>query len=200
MLAIHWSPVKNTKVILRNGIRQTKGATYCFPLTGEPYVDKFWARAFRQWRPRTAYNGFIFRVVQDDLPAAFSEWIQHHETCEKPLTSISQIQAEFESAIVSRIGERKFCFRSDGSYNHHLDAAKLGREFVAQNPQSYLEALDSDPGFLAYIFEDYELVLSRPIAPRRIMRVVTGANESGRVVARRKKEKAFFGARSDRDI
>lgn len=199
MLAVHWSPVKNTKVILRNGIRRSAGETFCFPLTGQPYVDKFWARAFRQWRPRTAYNGFIFRVVEDDLPAAFSHWLLRHDSFEKPLTSIAQIRTEFEGAIMFRIGERHFGYTIEAGVNHGHEFESTGRKLVSDNPQLYLETLDNDPSFLAYIFQDYELVLSRPIAPARIMRVMTGANESGRIVARRKKEKAFLSARVDHD-
>jgi hypothetical protein len=71
MLAVHWSPVKNTKNILHNGIHKSKGGVYCFPLTGQPSLDKWWANAFRRRRPRTAYNGFVFRIVQSDLPASF---------------------------------------------------------------------------------------------------------------------------------
>lgn len=189
MLAVHWSPVKNTKHILRNGIRKSKNGTFCFPLTGQPNVDKWWANAFRQWRPRTAYNGFVFRVTADDLPAAFSHWL--HGAEEKPLTSIAQIQAEFEGAILFRIGQRHFGYSLEADRKHGDDYKRVGRELVALNPQLYLEALDGDAEFLRYVFEDYQLVLSRSIAPRRILHVLAGGNDYGRNVARKKKENAF---------
>ena len=197
MLAVHWSPVKNTKRILRNGIHKSKNGVFCFPLTGQPNVDKWWANAFRQWRPRTSYNGFVFRVAEEDLPAAFSHWL--HSAAEKPLTSIAQIQAEFESAILFRIGQRHFGYSLEADRKHSDDYERVGKELVAQNPQLYIEALDGDPEFLRYIFEDYQLVLSRSIAPRRILRVLAGGNDYGRNIARQKRENAFKAQKREGD-
>jgi hypothetical protein len=189
MLAVHWSPVKNTTDILHNGIRKSKSGVFCFPLTGQPSVDKWWANSFRQWRPRTSYNGFVFRITEDDLPAAFSHWL--HGSDDKPLTSIAQIKAEFESAIMYRIGERHFGYSLEADVKHGDEYERVGREIVARNPQCYLEALDGDADFLGYVFEDYQIVLSRSISPRRISHIMSGGNDYGRNIARKKKEQAF---------
>ena len=125
MLAVHWSPVKNTRDILHNGIRKSKHGVFCFPLTGQPNLDKWWANALRQWRPRTAYNGFVFRVVEDDLPAAFSHWL--HGAGDKPLTSIAQIKAEFERTIMFRIGERHFGYSLEADAQHSHEYERAGR-------------------------------------------------------------------------
>ena len=197
MLAIHWSPVKNTKDILHNGIRKSKRGVFCFPLTGQPNLDKWWANAFRRWRPRTSYNGFVFRIVEDDLPAAFSHWLQGADN--KPLTSIRQIKSEFESAIMFRIGERHFGYSLEANIKHRNDYERVGREIVARNPECYLEVLNGDAQFLAYVFEDYQIVLSRSIAPSRIMHIMPSGNDYGRIIARKKKQKAFHSHQIDID-
>ena len=72
MLAIHWSPVKNTGKILKNGIRKSKNGLYCFPLTGHREIDKHWIKGFGlKYRQRVEYNGFIFRIEQQDFACVF---------------------------------------------------------------------------------------------------------------------------------
>jgi hypothetical protein len=75
MLAIHWSPVKNTKNILKNGISKSKTGLYCFPLTGDYSMDKWWVSILR--RGRKQYNGFVFKIENGDLLAVFEDWIGH---------------------------------------------------------------------------------------------------------------------------
>lgn len=75
----------------------------------------------------------------------------------------------------------------------------MSRKIVARNPKHYLEALDGDSDFLEYVFEDYQIVLSRSIASHRIMHVISGSNNCGRNIARQKKEQAFQSARSESD-
>lgn len=195
MLAIHWSPVQNTKDILHNGIRKSKRGVFCFPLTGHPNLDKWWVNTFRRWRPRTAYNGFLFRIVEDDLPAAFGHWL--HDANAKPMTSIAQIKAEFERSILFRMGERHFGYSLESNVKHGKEYESVGREIVAENRQRYMEVLDSDAQFLEYIFEDYQIVLSRSIARKRILHIMSGGNDFGRNIARLKKAKTFRNQRDD---
>ena len=170
MLAIHWSPIESTRRILRHGIRRSKQGVFCFPLTGQPAMDSWWYRALAQWREPSAYNGFIFRVTRQDLPASFGHW--GHGAEEKPLTSLAQIAAAFDSAIFFRIGERYLGYDLETSIKYGHQYEQIGREMVARQPQLYREILRDDSEFLQYIFEDYQLVLSHSIAPKRILRVV----------------------------
>lgn len=65
MLVIHWSPVNNSKHILKNGIRKNQRGVYCFPLTGHRSLDKWWMKALKRYRKDgKKYNGFIFRVEE----------------------------------------------------------------------------------------------------------------------------------------
>lgn len=75
MLVIHWSPVNNSKHILKNGIRKNQRGVYCFPLTGHRSLDKWWMKTLKRYRKDgKKYNGFIFRVEEKDLPAYFGHY------------------------------------------------------------------------------------------------------------------------------
>jgi hypothetical protein len=73
MLVVHWSPVKNTRRILKNGIRKSGRGVYCFPLTGDRSLDRYWRLLFRGGRP-LEYNGFVFRLTPDDIPVCFGHF------------------------------------------------------------------------------------------------------------------------------
>ena len=80
MLVIHWSAVKNTKKILKNGITKSKNGLYCFPLTGNKKLDHWWVTAFNQYgyrKHRVQYNGFIFKIEKEDMPACFGHAYGH---------------------------------------------------------------------------------------------------------------------------
>ena len=126
MLVVHWSPVKNTKQILRNGIRKSRRGICCFPLTGHAIVDRWWAQLFRAQRPRTQYNGFIFRLCEDDLPAKFSDWIVDVIGAAKTIDSLQKLEAEFRKTIVWQIG-------ATHSQNHDEDFEALGDQLIRQD-------------------------------------------------------------------
>src|SRR5262249_27676801 len=123
MLVIHWAPVQHTRHILRAGIRQGKRGTFCFPLTGHACVDRWWAQAFRQWRPRTQYNGFVFRLIEADMPATFGHWINGlgGRPC---FTALTELEAEYRRTVFFRLGE---AFAADP----HADFETLGAELIA---------------------------------------------------------------------
>lgn len=174
MLAVHWSPIENTRRILRHGVRRSKSGLFCFPLTGQPDVDSRWRSAFQQWYRINDYNGFVFRVTRQDLPAAFGHWA--HDADIKPLTSLAQIEAEFENTILFRIGERHFDYSIEAHVKYGHQFEQIGREIVARQPNLYREILHGDSEFLQYVFEDYQLVLSHSIAPKRIIQIVINGN------------------------
>lgn len=173
MLAVHWSPVKNTKRILRNGIRKGKQGLFCFPLTGHDMVDRWWAQAFRSWDPRTQYNGFIFRITRDDLPAKFSSWVADAMGFAQTIDSLDELDAEFRKTIIWGIGQ---------SYSTNLgydDFAEIGEKMIRQDPRLY-SRFQSDPNWMRWVFHDYQIVLSHSIDHKRIIRTVSAAQQSGR--------------------
>lgn len=172
MLAIHWSPVKNTKRILRNGIRKSKRGLFCFPLTGHHDLDRWWVQAFRRWRSRTQYNGFVFRITQDDLPARFSSWVVDAFGLAEPIESLDRLEEEYRKTILWRIGEAHSTSRDE-------DYFVLGTQIVRQDPKLHAR-LREDPDWMRWVFEDYQIILSHSIDRKRIIRTVSGTQKSGR--------------------
>jgi len=109
MLAIHWTPVNNTKSILRNGIACSKKGLYCFPLTGLASLDRWWIYFFNQCgvRQRKKYNGIIFRIQQQDLPAYFGHWIgaTNKDQFSKEITCLKMFKAKYRETVIWRLGE-----------------------------------------------------------------------------------------------
>ncbi len=56
MVAVHWTPVNNTKDILKKGITKSKNGLYCFPLTGHKFLDRWWIYFFSQCANRQKRN------------------------------------------------------------------------------------------------------------------------------------------------
>lgn len=186
MIAIHWSPVHNTSRILKNGIRKSKRGLFCFPLTGYPFVDRWWCRAFRQWRPRTHYTGFLFRITEADLPATFSHWCGG--AFDKPLTTLNALTTAYRDTVLFRIGERAQGYTPQTLLHTPVESlTAFARMLIDENPQLWTRTLTEDPQFLHYIFEDYQLVLSHSIAPQRILKVISDRYPSGSQIARHHK-------------
>jgi hypothetical protein len=186
MLVVHWTPVNNTKSILKNGIRKSKTGVYCFPLTGHKLLDKWWVNFFNQEgvRHRKKYNGIVFRITQEDLPAYFGHWVGAQE---KKITELKEFEAEYRNSILWRIGERiaraeSFEAWKDGGDNF----VPLSEAVVTANPKIIQEHMNSF-GFMGYTFEDYQIILSNSISPNRIIKVLPQGNEFGRVLKQKKK-------------
>lgn len=94
MLVVHWSPVSNTKNILKNGIAKSQNGVYCFPVTGHLSLDRWWMKALKSFkRDGKRYNGFIFRVQEQDLPAYFNHFIgaTSGDRFEKPIATLARL-------------------------------------------------------------------------------------------------------------
>jgi hypothetical protein len=189
MLAIHWSPVSNTKKILKNGITKSKNGVYCFPLTGHREIDAWWVKAFNQYkfrRHRKTYNGFIFRISQEYLPAYFGHWIgaTSKDVFDKKIVELSDLELAFRNTLVWRIGERLSNYPMP-SLDHDV-VIKLSEEELKRNPRMYSDTLN-DLDFMRYIFEDYQIVLENSIPPDKIIKIVSARNEFGKVLYKHKK-------------
>ena len=109
MLAVHWTPVSNTKTIFKNGITKSKKGLYCFPLTGLKSLDRWWIYFFNQCgaRQRKKYNGIVFRLKEEDMPAYFGDWIgaTNRDDFKKEITVLKTLGTEYRQTILWRIGE-----------------------------------------------------------------------------------------------
>ncbi len=197
MLAVHWAPVNHTKHILKNGIAKSKKGVYCFPLTGHQSLDRWWIHFFNQCkvRPRKHYNGIVFRIAQEDLPAYFGHWIgaTNRDAFTKEIPDLKQLGHQFRETILWRLGE-EIAHKDNLDAGIH-DGAKLqalymglGERALQDDPKAFTRKYN-DLDFMGYTFEDYQIVLSHPIPAKRIIKVLPQGNEFGRVLRIRKQEK-----------
>jgi hypothetical protein len=188
MLAIHWTPVNNTKSILKNGIRKSKTGLYCFPLTGHKLLDKWWINFFNQChvRARKKYNGIVFRIVQEDLPASFGHWVGKGLTHpENSITDLKKFESEYRETIIWRIGEQIAADKSLEDWKNHDQFTPLAEAALKSDPGILHDHMRSY-NFMCFTFEDYEIALSRSISADRIIKVLPQGNEFGRVLKRQK--------------
>ena len=194
MLAVHWTPVNNTKKILKNGISKSKNGLYCFPLTGHKTLDKWWVNFFNQCtaRSRKKYNGIVFRIKEEDMPAYFGHWIGATTKCnfEKEISSVKQLQLEFRDAIKWRLGEE--IARANNLDNNIYDWKEIDKLYkdlsekaIQSNPKTIIDKLN-DLDFMGYTLDDYQIVLSNSISAKRIIKILPQGNEFGRVLRKQK--------------
>ena len=185
MLAVHWTPVNNTKAILKNGIRKSKKGLFCFPLTGNKLLDKWWVNFFNQChvRARKKYNGIVFRIMQEDLPAHYGHW---GGDAVKDITDLKAFQERYRETILWRIGERVALQKSPNGWMDSDKYAELGEAAIMGDPKILGEHMNSFD-FMGFIFEDYEVALSRSISADRIIKILPQGNEFGRVLKQQKK-------------
>lgn len=197
MIAVHWSPVKNTKKILKNGISKSKNGLYCFPITGDKILDKWWVKFFNQCglRERKQYNGFLFRISESDMPAYFGHWIGATTKIkfDKEIKSTKQLGKEFRQTILRRLGEEiaqknqldKDIFDWEEREKLYL---KLATENIEREPKNLLD----DKNLLSFTLEDYQIVLSNSILSKRIMKIIPQGNEYGKILRQEKKHKNWY--------
>ena len=195
MLAVHWTPVSKTKSILKNGITKSKKGLYCFPLTGLKSLDRWWIYFFNQCgaRQRKKYNGIVFRVKQEDLPAYFGHWIgaTNRDDFKKEITNLKTLGTEFRQTVLWRLGEeiaRKSNLGSD-LYDHEKQTELFLRlaELEIQKSPKALTQKTTDIDFMTFALEDYQIVLTNSISSDRILKVLPQGDEFGRVTRLRKK-------------
>lgn len=194
MLVVHWSPVNNSKNIMNNGIRKKRNGVYCFPITGHVSLDRWWMKALKRFRrDGKRYNGFIFRVVEQDLPAYFGHYAgaTTKDRFDKPFRTLVELGMEMQHTIIWRIGERTIV-NTDEWRRNDIDYLRLGRVELEKRPDLYRETL-TDSALMEYILEDYQIVLSNSIAAKRIIRVIPPSEEFGRIIYKKKKDKYVEG-------
>ncbi len=195
MLAVHWTPVSKTKTIFKNGITKSKKGLYCFPLTGLKSLDRWWIYFFNQCgvRERKKYNGIVFRLKQDDMPAYFGHWIgaTKRDDFKKEITNLKTLGIEFRQTVLLRLGEelaRKSNFGSD-IYDHEKKTElflKLAELEIQKSPKALSEKT-ADIDFMTFALEDYQIVLTKSISSDRILKVLPQGDEFGQVIRQRKK-------------
>jgi len=195
MLAVHWTPVSKTKNILKNGLTKSKKGLYCFPLTGHKALDRWWLYFFNQCgvRQRKKYNGVVFRIKQQDLPAYFGHWIgaTNRDTFKKEITTVKQLGTEFKETIIWRLGEMIAQKANLGNdiYDHEKRNElylKLAEHEINKSPKALADKLN-DLDFMTFALEDYQVILTHSIPADRIVKLIPQGDEFGRVQRLKKK-------------
>ncbi len=195
MLAVHWTPVSKTKNILKYGITKSKKGLYCFPLTGHKALDRWWLYFFNQCRARQRkkYNGIVFRIEQQDLPAYFGNYrgATNYDVFKKEITTIKQLGLEFKRIMTWRLGEilaQKTNLGND-IFDHDKQTElylRLAEQEITKSPKALTENLN-DLNFMTYALEDYQVVLTHSIPANRIVKLIPQGDEFGRVQRLKKK-------------
>jgi hypothetical protein len=195
MLAVHWTPVSKTKTIFKNGITKSKKGLYCFPLTGIKSLDRWWIYFFNQCgvRQRKKYNGIVFRLKQEDMPAYFGHWIgaTNRDDFKKEITNLKTLGKEFRKTVLWRLGEelaRKSNLDNGISdYEKQTELYLELAELEVQKSSKILTEKTADLDFMTFALEDYQIVLTNSISADRILKVLPQGDEFGRVRRLRKK-------------
>jgi len=142
----------------------------------------------RYRRDGKRYNGFIFKVEEQDLPAYFGPFMgaTTKDKFEKPIKSLTELGQEIQNTVIWRIGER--ISWSDAVEINDIDFLELGGEENYKRPEIYKETL-KDAAFMEYILEDYQIVLTKSVDAKRIIKVIPPNEEFGRVLYNNKKQK-----------
>lgn len=195
MLAVHWTPVSKTKSVLKNGITKSKKGLFCFPLTGLKSLDRWWIYFFNQCgvRQRKKYNGLVFRLKQEDLPAYFGPGMgaTNRHDFKKEITNLKTLGIVFRQTILWRLGEelaRKSNLNSD-LYDHEKQTElflRLAQLEIQKSPKALIQKT-TDLDFMTYTLEDYQIVLTNSISSDRILKVLPQGDEFGGVIRLRKK-------------
>ena len=154
MLAIHWSPVKNTKNILKNGISKSKNGLYCYPLTGNKQIDSWWAKAFNlkgYKKHRNQYNGFVFKIVKEDLPGCFDHGYGYTawDNFKMNIKTLEELELRYRDRIINKIGEKIIKQKFINSEEFKKLSTKLYREY------SFIYTSMDDPILIENTFDDW---------------------------------------------
>jgi hypothetical protein len=191
MLAIHWTPVANTKKILRCGITKSKKGLYCFPLTGNHQVDRWWVKFFNTVRAKKKYNGIVFKISKKDLPAYFGHWIgaTTRDPFDKPILTMKELKDEYRNNILFRVGEYFLYQKGEPSaaadFAHNF--VDIAKSEIKENDK--VKRLAHDLNIKTFALEDIQIVLSSSVSADRIVKVISDGTDTGRQRRRKKLER-----------
>jgi hypothetical protein len=112
---IHWAKQNTTSAILTNGIRpsfrrrngvqnNSKGV-YVYPFSRNKTLSGNWRRNLKNWdRKLGNYNGFVFRLQEDDFPLIAGYWFfnrsKYEDTSVQTLKELSEKYGDFFSGSI----------------------------------------------------------------------------------------------------
>lgn len=183
MKVVHWSPLENAHSILQEGLKLADSWTSASILSPHHDLNRWWLDF--QFRDRPC-KGFVFELQAADFPLAHGHWIidsdrpddaeppyrrftiaeiaEHNPHC--VFDSLEALKREYFHTFVWRIGEQL-----SSNYRESESYFPKGLEQLRQDQNAWARHV-ADPNLLPYTFEDYQVLLSKPISPERIERVL----------------------------
>ncbi len=126
------------------------------------------------------------------MPAYFGSWVgaTTRDDFKKEISNLKILGIEFRQNILFRLGE-EIAGRSNlgkeisNGYEKNKLYVDLAESEIKKSPGVLADKMNT-LGFMTYVFEDYQIVLSQSIPPDRIIKVLPQGNEFGRVLKRQK--------------
>ena len=112
MLVVHWARHNKTSSILANGIRPSyrrrdgvrrnpKGV-YVYPFSRNKTLNSNWRRNLKVWDTQLGnYNGFIFRLLEEDFPLIAGYWFFNRSAPEEFIVPSLEVLGEKYGDIFS---------------------------------------------------------------------------------------------------
>ncbi len=142
-------------------------------------------------RAKKKYNGIVFKISKNDLPAYFGHWIgaTSRDTFDKPILTIKELRDEYRNNILFRIGE--YFLHQKGEL---MTAADFARDFVDIAKREIrgnekVKRLLHDLDIKTFALEDIQIVLSSSVSADRIVKVISDGTDTGRQRRKRKLER-----------
>ena len=107
MLVIHWAKQNRTSPILKNGItpssrrrdgqRIDRKGVYVYPFSRNKTLSGNWRRNLKCWDSKLGnYNGFIFRLLDDDFPLTAGYWFfNRSDGSRSEITSLNELAEKY---------------------------------------------------------------------------------------------------------
>jgi hypothetical protein len=189
MKVIHWSPVKNKSAILKEGILIKDTWTSGSVLTPFKNLNRWWLDLLLNDQE---YLGFVFELEASDFPLVHDHWIidtyteedDDFEVIYKRKYTLKEIlknnphcvfsneellKDAYRRNIVWRIG----CAIDDEFFEKDdEEILKAGINFIKNNKKKAFKNFFDDPDFMEFVFEDFQVLFFKDIAPDRIEKVI----------------------------
>lgn len=115
MLVIHWAKHNKTSSILPNGIRlsyrrrdgerKNPKGVYVYPFSRNKFLVGNWRRNLKTWDTRLGnYNGFIFRLTEEDFPLIAGYWFFNRTAPEEStISSLAELAEKYGDFFSGKI-------------------------------------------------------------------------------------------------
>ena len=200
MKLIHWTPKEHKDQILEKGLLISDTWVSCAILTPFEKLNRWWLDFLLKDKN---YVGIIFELQEHDFPLVHSHWsIDTHteydddfEVISKRRYTLNELQSSNPNTVFDNIESLKQDYQQtilwrigntvddsdylDNNGVYQSDDKKIiasGLDLIKSNPEKARLDFFDNPDFMEFVFEDYEILLFKPVSSKRIETIIQ-ANE-----------------------